>query len=448
MAASREVVIDIHQREWQKPLVKYFRAGGKRAHVTAHRRAGKDRIALFVELEQALQSPREIWHTLPEYAQARKVVWNAITRDGERLIDAAFPKGIVRRRNEQEMMIEFVNGSIWRLVGADNFDSLVGANPRHVTFSEFALTHAKAWEFVRPILAENDGTALFITTPRGYNHSYEMRQRAKDDPSWYVSTHPVSQTKLVPQEVLDGERASMPDELYRQEWECDYSAANVGAILGSRVEAAERDGRIGEFTYDPEQPVVLSSDIGFRDAAAFWFWQPRPDGFLLLDYDEESGLDADDWIDRLADRYTYGNVWLPHDSRAKTFATKRSAMERFKAAGYKVKLTPNTSISHRINAARMLMPQCHFAKAACERGLHVLRNWSYKWDDVRRVFSADPDHNEFSHGGDAFSYGSLVMRTTVQEKPVAPPPAVAAQAFTLDDLWEKRDDERRNAEWS
>lgn len=437
----------IKLREWQKPLRHYFKDGGKRAHVTAHRRAGKDRVALLIELEQMLISPREVWHSLPEYAQARKVVWNALTKEGKRLIDDAFPAALVKRKNEQEMFIELHNGSIWRLVGGDNVDSLVGANPMHVTFSEFALTRPKAWEFVRPILAENGGTALFITTPRGYNHSYQMREYAKKTPSWYTALHRVSETKLVPDEVLAGERDSMPDELYRQEWECDYSAANVGAILGSRVEDAERDGRIGEYSYDPEQPVVLSSDIGYRDAAAFWFWQPKPDGFLLLDYDEESGLDAEEWIERLQGRYEYGDCWLPHDARAKTFATKKSAMERFKAAGFKVKLTPNTSVDHRINAARLVMPMCHFDAKGCERGLHVLRNWSYKWDDTRRIFSAEPDHNEFSHGGDAYSYGALVMRQSVRAEPPKQQPQVAASVFTLDDLFEKRDEELNNQEW-
>ena len=93
--------IQIKLRDWQKPLRAYFKGGGKRAHVTAHRRAGKDRVALLLELEQMLISPREVWHSLPEYAQARKVVWNAITRDGKRLIDDAFPAAIVKRKSEQ-----------------------------------------------------------------------------------------------------------------------------------------------------------------------------------------------------------------------------------------------------------------------------------------------------------------------------------------------------------
>ena len=93
----------------------------------------------------------------------------------------------------------------------------------------------------------------------------------------------------------------MPDELYRQEYECDFSAANVGSILGSYIEQAEREGRIvGADLYDPGgAPIELFSDIGFRDAAAWWWVQPAPGGFNVIDHDEATGLDAEQWIERI-----------------------------------------------------------------------------------------------------------------------------------------------------
>lgn len=452
----REVVVTLRQREWQKPLTAYFRHRRQmqrpaHASVIAHRRAGKDRVSLFIELEEALASPREVWHCLPEYAQARKVVWQALDGQGKRLIEQAFPAEIIKRKNDQEMTIELVNGSLWRLVGADNFNALVGSNPRHVTFSEFALTMPKAREFVRPILAENGGTELTITTPRGYNHAFHRHEYALKNPEWYAGFHPVSQTKLISDEVLAEERASMPDELYRQEWECSFSAANVGAILGSRIEAAELEGRVSdEELYDASMPVIVSTDIGFRDAAAFWFWQMRPDGYALVDYAEDSGLDADDWIERLRRdhaRYDIERFWMPHDARAKTFATKRSAIERFRDAGFPVALTPETSIDHRINAARLVLPRCRFHKGRCARGLMALRNWAYKWSDVNRVFSSEPLHDEWSNGADAFTYGALTAREATVPSRAPKLPKQAAATFRLDQLFADRDEEAAAQEW-
>jgi hypothetical protein len=445
--------ITLKARPWQRPLRDYFHAGGKRAVVVAHRRAGKDRVALFIELEQALRVRCEVWHCLPTYKQARKVVWDALTGDGERLIDVAFPRSIVRKRIEDEMKIELITGSLWRLVGADNFDALVGANPKHVTFSEYALTSPKAYEFVRPILAENGGSLLFITTPRGYNHAHALYTHAQTAPAWYAGYHPVSDTHLIQQDVLEEERRTMPDELYRQEYDCDFSAANVGSILGSYLEQAERDGRIaGADLYDPGgAPIELFSDIGFRDAAAWWWVQPCPGGFNVIDHDEATGLDAEQWIERIrakpwsAHQQRLGCIHLPHDARAKTFRSRHTVVTLFlnSQLADRYSVVPQTTVADRINAARVFVRTCSFNRAACAAGLHHLREWHFHFDEDRHNFGREPEHDEHSHSGDAFSYAAVALKPYVPS--AAPPPAdrdvgvEANYAFDLNRLFEDRD---------
>lgn len=415
VSPAEQIEVVFRARDWQRPLITYYREGGKRASVVAHRRAGKDRAALFIELEQLMRSPREAWHTLPSYKQARKVIWDALTGDGQRLIDVAFPAALVKRRHEDEMKIELVNGSLWRAVGADNFDSLVGANPRHVSFSEYALTTPRAYEFVRPILAENDGTALFITTPRGFNHAYDLHEQARHDPNWYAGLHPVSQTQLIREEVLRDERRTMPDELYRQEYECDFAAANVGSILGRYIEAAQNEGRVRDGPlFDPlGAEIHLVADIGYRDAAAWWYVQPAMGGFRVLDHDEDSGIDAAEWIERLkAKPWKVGTLWLPHDARAKTFRSHLTVVDVFLRSGLaeRTKVVPHTTIADRINAARMFAKRCEFDRVRCAKGLLSLREWHYRYDDERHAFSAEPQHDEHSHTGDAFSYCGVALK--------------------------------------
>ena len=451
-ATGLKVEIALKLREWQRPLRQYFHNGGSRAVEIAHRRAGKDRIALFVELEQALRSPREVWHCLPTYKQARKVIWDALTGDGERLIDVAFPDSIVRKRTEDEMKLELVNGSLWRLVGADSFDMLVGANPRHVTFSEFALTSPKAYEFVRPIIAENKGTLLFISTPRGFNHAHALFEYAKQSMDWYAGFHPVSVTKLIPADVLAEERRTMPDELYRQEYECDFSAANVGSILGSYIEQAERDGRVVTAElYDPSgAPVELFSDIGFRDAAAWWWVQPVAGGYNIIDHDEATGLDAEQWIERIrakpwnAHGRKLGCVHLPHDARAKTFRSRHTVVTLFltSALAERYNVVAQTSIADRINAARVFVRSCSFGRAACAAGLHHLREWHYKYDEERHIYSREPEHDDHSHSGDAFSYMAVTLKPYVKPEPTPEARDIgtpAHYAFDLERLYGDRD---------
>lgn len=438
-----EIRIRFPARPYQQPLIDWFRGGGKRAACVWHRRAGKDRTATFIESELACKRVGLYWHALPEYAQARRVIWDAITKDGQKLIDISFPPEIVKKKHEHEMKLELINGSIWQPVGADNFNSLVGSNPVHVTYSEYALMNPQAREYLRPIIAENDGSELFISTSRGYNHFYDLAQHAKDNPLWFYSLLTVHDTGVIPPEVLDEERKTMPEELFRQEFECDFSAANVGAILGRWVEAAEKQGRVNDSVeYDPGgAPIEISSDIGFHDTASWWFWQPKADGFAMVDYDEDSGLQAEEWADRLKELcasrgYRLGRLWLPHDARAKTFSAKESAVEQFlRAFGADVvKMVPQTKKLDRISAARAAMPVTHFNSTRCAKGLKSLRAWAFEWNNDTRQFSRDPKHDWASHGGDSFSYGAQVLgKPSTPEQYV---PGKTIHDITLDELWE------------
>ena len=201
-------------RNYQVPVWDYLKQGGKRAVVVWHRRAGKDVLALNWTACAASQRPGTYWHMLPEAAQGRKVIWEGIDREGRRMIDQAFPKAIrAGRPNESEMRLRLVNGSVWQVVGSDNYDALVGANPIGVVFSEFSLANPAAWNYLRPILAENGGWALFVFTPRGENHAFDLYEMARGLPGWFAERLTVEDTKAINEAVIEEERRSgMPEE--------------------------------------------------------------------------------------------------------------------------------------------------------------------------------------------------------------------------------------------
>jgi intein/homing endonuclease len=158
-----ELPQDWDPRPDQMPLWKYLVNGGKRAVQVAHRRFGKDDVALHFACCAALEKKANYWHMLPEARQARKVIWTALNpKTGRRRIDEAFPTWTRKRTLEDEMLIEFINGSIWQLVGSDNYSALVGSPPYGLVFSEWSLANPLAWAYLSPILEENNGWALFI----------------------------------------------------------------------------------------------------------------------------------------------------------------------------------------------------------------------------------------------------------------------------------------------
>ncbi len=430
-------------REYQKKLWSYLEWGGREAAAVWHRRAGKDEVGLHRACCAAHERPANYWHMLPEAAQARKAIWAAINpKTGLLRIDEAFPKELRASTQDHEMYIKFKCGSSWQVVGSDNYNSLVGSSPAGIVYSEWALAKPSARAFLRPILAENNGWELFIYTPRGRNHGLTTLEAVRNNPDGFAQVLTVEDTGAISQDTLDKELAGYIREygkeqgeaFYRQEYHCDFNAAVLGSILGRYLERAERDGRVNDCEYDPEgAPIEISSDIGFHDTACWWFWQPKIGGFSLIDYDDGNGLDAGEWAKRLNDRcvekgYKLGKVYLPHDAQAKTFAAQETAQERFwKAFGVaKVEIVPRTSKTDRINAARVMIDSCEFNAEACEDGLEALRAWMYEWDEDRREFSKEPQHDWASHPGDAFSYGCQVM---LERKPEPPPPVVK---FPLD----------------
>jgi phage terminase large subunit len=423
--SDKNFVIDggMKPRHYQAHYMRAMDNGCKFAAWVMHRRGGKDRTAIAQACKDAFKRPGLYWHCLPTLKQGRKVVWDNITSEGKNLIDQTFPRHLVKRKLEDEMKIELASGSIVQIVGADNFNSLVGSSPVHVTFSEWSLTDPRAYDFVRPILRENNGSVSFIYTPRGYNHGHTTLEIARKLPGAFSAVMGIRDTGVLSEADMAMERAQgMAEELIQQEYYCDFSSANVGAIVGKYVAAAEREGRVNEdTTYSPGSRIVVSSDIGYRDAAAWWFWQLKLGGFDLVHYMEGSGHDAAEWIDKLKNcGIPIDHVYLPHDARAKTMASKHSVVEQF-AREFECSIVPQSKLADRINAARVVIPRCNFAVNDCARGLEALRAWSFRFDDERKIFSAEPNHDWASHGADAFSYGAQVcselVRTVEPSKP-------------------------------
>jgi len=121
-------------RSYQAESLAAFDRGCKRHLWVWHRRAGKDRTALALTSKAAWLTPGVYWHLFPELNQGRKILWDGRDRDGKPFLDA-FPEAIIKRRLDQEMKIELKNGSIWQIVGVDNANALVGANPRWLVLS-------------------------------------------------------------------------------------------------------------------------------------------------------------------------------------------------------------------------------------------------------------------------------------------------------------------------
>ena len=147
-------------------------AGYKRAVCVWHRRAGKDKTLINLVVKKAHERVGCYYYYFPTGTKGRQTIWDGIDKDSFPFLEH-IPKEIIRKKNDQEMKIVFKNGSIFQIIGTDRTE-VVGPNPVGCVFSEYALQDPRAWNYVRPILSENEGWAVFNSTPRGMNHLYQL----------------------------------------------------------------------------------------------------------------------------------------------------------------------------------------------------------------------------------------------------------------------------------
>jgi len=251
-------------RSYQIPFWSYMMNGGKRASLLWSRRSGKDDAALNLIAVAAHQRIGEYWHINPFKDQVRKSVWESINNDGKRRIDQAFPDELRAKTLEQDMMIRFKNGSIYRCLGSDNPDAMVGANVMGFVFSEWALCKPESWIYLSPIAVANGGWAVFMGTPRGINHASRMHERAKELPGWFHETLTILDTKVMTPEQVEAEAlaADIPPNQVRSEYYCEILADGEYQLISLESIDASTKREVPDSKLDGGIPTIMGYDFG------------------------------------------------------------------------------------------------------------------------------------------------------------------------------------------
>ncbi len=430
-AGGNALPFEWEPRPHQLDLWEALMEGAKRADVVAHRRWGKDEVALHWAAWSASNRPGTYWHLLPETAQGRKAIWDAVNpHTGRRRIEEAFPAALNPVFREAEMLVELANGATWQVMGSDNYNSLVGSSAAGVVMSEWALATPEAWAHIRPMLLENDGWALFLWTPRGRNHAARAFESRRDDPSWFCLKSPATETDVFTPEQLERERRELIAELgsveegearFASEYLVDFDAAAPGTYYASLLAEAERAGRVGRVPIDPSLRVDTAWDLGIDDYTAVWFFQQAGREVRVIDYFETSGEGLEAVVRRAigGKPYLWGAHHLPHDVMVRELGTGRSRYDTLGSLGLsRISVGTPTDPEERVNAARLMIPMCWFDAERCAGGLERLRNYRKRWNRATRSYGG-PLHDQASHGADAFGEFALNRRGGAEAAPRA-----------------------------
>ena len=386
--------------------------------IVAHRRAGKTVACVADLVLGALQTSKpnaRYAYIAPLYVQAKDVAWAYVRDFAGSVPGVSF--------NEAELRADLPNGSRIRLYGADNYDRLRGLYLDGVVLDEYADMPPAAWgEVIRPALADRQGWAVFIGTPKGRNAFFDLYERAKVEPDWFALMLRASETGLLPESELAAARAEMTPEQYGQEFECSFEAAILGSYYGREMAEAELAGRITAVDYEPGLDVHTAWDLGIGDSTAIWFWQIAGGEIRVIDHYEAHGQALPHYAAVLASKpYRYGWDYVPHDARVRELGTGRTRVETLRNLGRKPRLVPSHEVMDGINAGRLTMPRCWFDADACRDGLEALRQYRADFDDKARVFRDKPKHDWTSHTADAFRYLAMAWREARKPAPESLP---------------------------
>lgn len=416
-------------REYQRPLWEAFDGGYRRLIQVWHRRSGKDKTDLNLVAREMWKHVGSYYYAFPTYSQGRKAIWEGRGKDGVAYLDH-FPKELIEGTHDGLMQVRYKNGSLFQIVGVEDVDTLVGTNPRGIVFSEYSLQNPKAWDYMRPILAENGGWAIFNYTPRGKNHGFKLFEMASNNPKWWVSKLTVDDTHVLTLDDIDEERRSgMTEDMVQQEFYCSFISAIQGSYYWEQVDRAERGGQFRDVPYDQKMLVHTVWDLGKNDWNCIGFYQSDGVSVRKIDYLAGGRKGLGDWIKEVkAKPYLYGKHFAPHDIEVSdyTLAGDQTRREFAKGLGFEFEVVPNIPIVDGIDAGRRFFSKLYVDKTHCAEFLDAIPQYTKVYDEVLKSFRDKPLHDWTSNFADEHRYAAIVHDQFTNEHERVSAAAIAA----------------------
>jgi len=210
--------------------------------VAAGRRTGKSRLAAWMLIINALQADKgQVFYVAPTQGQARDIMWQTLLELGHPVIAGS---------HINNLQIRLVNGATISLKGADRPETMRGVSLKFLVMDEYADMKPDVWEqILRPALTDQKGSAMFIGTPMGRNHFYELYKLAElsDDPTykaWHFTSY---DNPLLDSNEIDIAKKSMSSYAFRQEFMASFEARGSEMFKEDWVSVSEDRPEIGDY---------------------------------------------------------------------------------------------------------------------------------------------------------------------------------------------------------
>jgi hypothetical protein len=294
-------------------------------------------------------------------------------------------------------------------------DKSRGMHPNMLVLDECGLMPFRLFErVIDPMIAHmgNQSRSIFLGTPNGKNTFYRFYEIGleglKDEiPNWKSYTFKASDSGLLDIEFIKKKQMEMPEEVFRQEYECDFSVSSTAGFVYSALLFQMQDRINDQVVYDPFHPVYVAMDLGRNDYFCAWFFQNIGNSVRFIDYYQGTGAYIAEHAAGLLDKgYPICYSFVPHDGVYKNIATISTVEEVLANHNLRpILLNRTESVHDGIVGVKQMLLSAHFNKTKCDVGLENLREYQVKTDPMFGQATAVPiHHSPFCDAADALRY--------------------------------------------
>ena len=372
--------------------------------LVVHRRAGKSTAVINHLQRDALAIAMSHYAFIaPTYKQVKRVAWDMAKYYARKIPGIEF--------NEVDLKVRYPNGSTLTFYGADNPDALRGIGLWGVAFDEYSQQPSNIFtEIIRPALADHQGYAIWIGTPKGRNEFCRLYEEGLTKENWHSVKLTVDDTHLISQEELVDAARNMSRDEYQQEWYCNFDAAIKGAVFASEISAMREDGRVGIVPYDKALKVYTALDRGVGENLIVGFFQRAFGQLKLIDVWQGSGNDGLPEVLSMMQKkpYIYGRHFGPHDIEGTDSSTGKTWRATAAELGFAYDVVPKMDVDKRIAIAQLALTHTWVDKEKCAGWLDAVSQYHYEWDERMGMFKEKPAHDWTSHWADMYCYAAVV----------------------------------------
>jgi hypothetical protein len=423
--AVKEINLPFRSKPYQQEGISAIRVERKKYAIwNYHRQVGKDLgFVGGVLIPEALERIGNYWYCFPSDNEVWDDFWTKKDIDGNPTLGHYIPYDLMwgGKPNVQKREITLINpyhpsqpGSLISIKAYDTVDPkrMRGQTLAGVGWSEFAhYEKTTAYSNLQPAIKRASGWQVFLTTPNGHNHYYDLWNNVQGDPAWFTKTLTIDDTGIFDQAFLEAElRRGETWEKLRQEYYCDFQAFVHGVPFAKEYEWLMKNDRITSVPWDPIKLVHTMWDLG-RDGTVILCFQTHGLGYKFIDCIADADVNLEYYAEEMRRKpYTWGTHLGPFDlgdDTKKQYFSSETRLEYARSLGIDFKVQHKFPKNDSIAAAKRLFRMSWFDADNMKTFLHAMREYHHKWDDVLKVLSKEAVHDWSSHYMDAAMTGAV-----------------------------------------